>query len=390
MLRSEISILSISSLSSLGFGPQEVWEAYCSPGHRLSTLEGPGFSGEYPGGLPPSLAREVEALRGADPAYAPLDPSVLYAMLAARRAVEMAGWGSERGFGVNIGSSRGATTLFEEFHDAFLRTGAVRPQASPSTTLGNLSSWVARDLGVDGPALSHSITCSTALHAVLNGIAWLISGMARRFLAGGSEAPLTPFTLAQMKALKIYSREEGAYPCLALDLNKKSNTMVLGEGAAMVCLEQGPKVGALALITGVGYATEPLEHGASLSEGGDCLRRSMERALEGIDPGEVDAVVMHSPGTLKGDRAEFEAVKSVFGKDLPALTTNKWKLGHTLGTSGLLSLELAVLMLQHQRFIGVPYRQEAPPPDRLHRILVNAVGFGGNAVSICLQRPEPS
>jgi 3-oxoacyl-(acyl-carrier-protein) synthase len=116
----------------------------------------------------------------------------------------------------------------------------------------------------------------------------------------------------------------------------------------------------------------------------------MELALQGVPPGEVDVVVMHCPGTLKGDRAEYEAVKAVFGNRMPALTTNKWKLGHTLGASGLLSLELAVLMLQHQRFIGVPYLEAAPPPGRLSRILVNAVGFGGNAVSIFLQRPEPS
>jgi 3-oxoacyl-(acyl-carrier-protein) synthase len=61
------------------------------------------------------------------------------------------------------------------------------------------------DLQSSGPEISHSITCSTALHAVLNGIAWLKSGMVDKFFSGGSEAPLTDFTIAQMRALKIYS-----------------------------------------------------------------------------------------------------------------------------------------------------------------------------------------
>ena len=91
--------------------------------------------------------------------------------------------------------------------------------------------------------------------------------------------------------------------------------MVLGEGAGMACLEPGRKEGALASIIGVGYATEPIAHGASMSAGGDCLKRSMEMALDGIAPETVDVVVMHAPGTLKGDRAEMEAVYRVFGKE---------------------------------------------------------------------------
>ena len=72
--------------------------------------------------------------------------------------------------------------------------------------MGNISSWVAHDLQTEGPEISHSITCSTALHALLNGVAWLQSGKQIKFLVGGSEAPLTPFTIAQMQALKIYAK----------------------------------------------------------------------------------------------------------------------------------------------------------------------------------------
>lgn len=377
--------MSLFSLSALGSGPAASWQAYKSPAHGLRPLTGKGFSGEMAGMLSETDLRQIEELKGQHPQYRHLDPSVLYAIRAARGAVQASGWDSESGYGVNIGSSRGATHLLETQHEVFINSGKVRPQTSPNTTLGNISSWVAQDLGASGPVLSHSITCSTALHAVLNGIAWITSGMAKRFLVGGSEAPLTAFTLAQMKALKIYS-QGGNYPCRALDMGKQTNTMVLGEGAGMACLEPGRKKGAMAHIIGVGYATEPITHGASMSAGGECLKQSMERALDGIPPETVDVVVMHAPGTLKGDKAEMEAVYRVFGKEIPALTTNKWKLGHTLGTSGILSVELAILMLKHQHFIDVPYLGKAAGPEKLERVLVNAVGFGGNAVSICLER----
>jgi len=110
----------------------------------------------------------------------------------------------------------------------------------------------------------------------------------------------------------------------------------------------------------------------------------MRMALGNRDPKEVDVVVMHAPGTIKGDRSEVEAVNKVFNGHMPALTTNKWKLGHTFGASGMLNVEFAVLMLLHQEFIGVPFVAYRSVPDKINLVMVNAVGFGGNAVSILL------
>lgn len=95
---------------------------------------------------------------------------------------------------------------------------------------------------------------------------------------------------------------------------------------------------------------------------------------------------MHAPGTIKGDQSEINAISKIFCNKIPFLTTNKWKLGHTFGASGLLSLELAVLMLLHQKVIAVPFATNQPHPKSLNKILVNAVGFGGNAVSVLLTK----
>ncbi|MBP6040859.1 MAG: beta-ketoacyl synthase [Flavobacterium sp.] len=378
-----ISITSIASISPLGNDSKIIWNNYqnsntCFQSRYLDQKE------TWVATLDDNSKTQVAALRASDSKYNFLDNSVLYAMLASRQAIAKAGWTNKDSFGINIGSSRGATDLFEHHFQEYLTTGKAQTLASPTTTLGNISSWVAHDLQTDGPEISHSITCSTALHAVLNGVAWLRSGMADKFLVGGSEAPLTDFTIAQMRALKIYSRSEEDYPNRALDLDKKQNTMILGEGAGVCCLEIGKKENALAFIEGIGYATEILEHNISISAEADCFQKSMKMALANTDLSKVDVIVMHAPGTIKGDLTEYKAIEKVFGSQLPLLTTNKWKIGHTFGASGILSLELAILMLQHNQFVGVPFAKEQNAKQPIRKVLVNAVGFGGNAVSILL------
>ena len=416
MLKEPISITAIASISSLGGSLEESWNSYLDGNHKLSAIE-IGAQKVWAATLPETLILEIEQLRQSDVKYKNLDASVLFAIHASRKAIEQAGWGGKTDFGINIGSSRGATALFEKYHADFLREGKSSTLSSPTTTLGNISSWVAHDLKSKGPEISHSITCSTALHAMLNGIAWIQSGMANTFLVGGSEAPLTPFTIAQMQALKIYAPFDSSqgtnlvtsatlshrtdnleaersrsyhsepveeYPCQALNFNKKKNSMVLGEGAAMACLESGKQSNALALIQGIGYATEPLKHNVSISADAHCFQASMKMALGDLSPEDVDVIVMHSPGTVKGDLSELKAIEKVFCNKLPFLTTNKWKVGHTFGASGMLSVEMAILMLQYQKHIQPPLYKQEVKKESILKIVVNAVGFGGNAVSVLL------
>ncbi len=387
IMKHKIAITSIASISPLGKSSATVWRNYLSEKTLISTQE---FNGQtqFVAALPFEIKQEIAALRKSEIKYKALDDTVLMSILVSRAAIIKAGWKPDAVFGINIGSSRGATQLFEKYHQEFLETGKTATLSSPTTTLGNISSWVAHDLKNSGPEISHSITCSTALHAVLNAIAWLQSGMANKFLVGGSEAPLTAFTLAQMHALKIYSKEERLeYPCRSFDFSKTRNTMVIGEAASVACLELGEQENALAYIEGIGYSTDDIEHNISISEEANCFQKSMKMALEQTKVKEVDAVVMHAPGTLKGDLSEFRAIQKVFGDDLPMLTTNKWKVGHTFGASGMLNMELALLMLEHNQFIGVPFAQSQPYRNSIKKVLLNAVGFGGNAVSILLSLP---
>ena len=382
-MREKISIVSMASISALGAEEEQVWQQYLEMKSLIEEKDFVKFSA-----LVSSMRElhwnQVNELRKVKN-YKDLDPSVLMAIYCSRKAFEKTDWKDEE-FGVNIGSSRGATSLFEKYFQEFSENdkGQVSTLSSPTTTLGNISSWVGHDLHTQGPVISHSIACSTALHGLLNGIAWINSGMSDRFLVGGSEASNTPFTLAQMRALKIYAREQREYPCRSLDFDKTTNSMVLGEAASVFCLERGSKKSSLAMIDGIGYATEPLKHNISISTNADCFQRSMKMALNGLDSSEVDVIVMHAPGTIKGDSSEYNAIKKVFGNSHPALTSNKWVIGHSLGASGGMSLEMAILMMKHQQFIQVPYINEKRNPKQIKKVMINAVGFGGNAVSVLL------
>ncbi len=381
-MKPAISITAFSSISALGSNSDEIWNNYLDNKTYISTKKFNEIDA-FVGQLSPKDKQQIEELRASEIKYKNLDDSVLYAIYSSRKAIKQAKWSTSDNFGVNFGSSRGATELFEKYYDEFLKNGVSSTLSSPTTTLGNISSWVAHDLQTQGVEISHSITCSTALHSLLNGVAWLKSGLCNKFLVGGSEAPLTAFTIAQMKALRVYSNlEKTEFPCRAFDMSKTQNTMIIGEGASAVCLELGKKDNAIAQILGIGFATEILKHNTSVTADAMCFQKSMQMALDDFDPAEIDAIVMHAPGTKRGDSSEVNAIKKIFGNHIPFLTTNKWKLGHTLGASGLLSLEFALLMLQNQQVIEVPFTEKQEKPKKITKILVNAVGFGGNAVSI--------
>jgi len=382
-----ILITAIGSISALGNNAAEIWENY--QGNTTLISDCCLNNGDVKvGKLSADSESLVKELRKEKIAFRKLDKSVIMSMIASRKAVKNAGWKRIENTAINIGSSRGATALFEKYHKHYLQSNKrLSPLSSPTTTLGNISSWVAMDLGTKGATLSHSITCSTALHSILNACAWIKSDMAEQFLAGGSEAPLTDFTIAQMQALGIYSTNTSDWPCNPLQKNKEQNSMILGEGAVVFALEKDKGQKAMAKIIGIGFATEMIEHNASLSAEAECLHQSMKMAMQDANLTIIDTLVMHAPGTQQGDKAELKAITKIFDKDMPHLISTKHLSGHTLGASGALSLELAIMMMQHGKNISFPYESIAHQNNNTPKtILINAVGFGGNAVSIILQK----
>ena len=378
MTKHTIYINSVASFSALGSSDPEIWESINSQEHKFQHYN----DSEYPvSSLSNSQNKFLEELSLEHKRYNQLDRTALMA-IAAGRALAKKGTLDTKNIGINIGSSRGATQSFEHAHQHYLLHGEVPFSTSPTTTLGNIATNLAQDLGLEGPAISHSITCSSALHALLNGYAFLKSGLLSDFIVGGSEAPLTGFTIEQMRVLKLYSQRHDHYPCRSLDFEKSDNTLVLGEAACLAHISTTPTTDAVK-VAGIGYATEQISHSISLSAEAECLQKSMAMALHHANLQTVDVLVMHAPGTVKGDLSELKAVHKVFSKP-PVLTTNKWQIGHTFGASGAMSLEMAILMIQHNTFIENPFYKNTRKPNNINTVMVNAVGFGGNAVSVIL------
>lgn len=390
--RPRILLRGLGSISALGATRSSVSRAYVEPGCAFSVRT---FGAEA---LPcAALSEASEKLLGeflaARPRLRGLDRSVALGMYAARLAADEAWHGAvpER-LGVVLGSSRGATGLLERSLQNFITGDApLLPSTSPATTLGNLSSWVAQELGPSALALPElSSTCSSALSALGVGVAFLRSGMADAFVTGGTEAPLTPFTLGQMRALGVHSTSSDPLPCRPCASEPlEKNSMVLGEGAAVLALEAVSRdrtASGLALISGIGFAVEPITSKTSIHKDGLGLQLSMQRALADAGGPPPDLVITHTPGTDQGDRAELRALTQVFGENVPYAISNKWLLGHTLGASGALSIEYATLLLGGLRPLPYPYPTPltAPPPKVIRRVLVNSIGFGGTAASVVL------
>ena len=384
MLKAPIYINGFEACSAVGHSQETVWENYQAKTSLFTCIE--ANNKKYPvAQLPKSIQQAIAVYTNSNKLYAALDPSVKMVIWLANILSNKSDISNH--CGINIGSSRGATHSFEQTYSQYLNTGVTPLLTSPTTTLGNIASWVAQELNVSGIAISHSITCSSAMHALLNGISWLQSGMASQFLVGGSEAALTPYTLAQMDALKLYACQS-KWPNRTLDFKKTQNTLVLGEAAALALISLKKTPTTIAKIIGVGFATERLSHAVSLSPEAHCFKKSMQNALHSAQLDTVDAIVMHAPGTVKGDQAEYKAIQYLLNsKKSPFLTSTKWLSGHTFAASGLLSLQFAILSLQYNQWIAPPYIKQIPQDKDIRTVLINAVGFGGNAVSIIIKKP---
>lgn len=375
----DLDIVDVASISPLGAYPKAMQE-YQDPKSNIS------FKNQiWRGDLSSTAQEELELFLQNNPGFRKADRSV---QLACAVASKLKAQGKVLpNCGVNAGSSRGATNKLEEAYDDFYANRALSPQTSPLTTAGNVASFIAKTLDSSGMDISHSITCSTFAHGLANAAAWLKAGMAEQFAVFGTEAPLTPFTFAQMRSLGIYSQAEGdaAYPSRPMYLEKGSNEMVLGEGAIGILLQKSSEQ-AKYRVKSIGYAKESTQSAASVSKEGAACQASMRMALEGLEKESISAIIAHCPGTHKGDAAELEAIKAVFGKEV-LVTNNKWKIGHTFGASAGFSLEMAMAMLETNNFYPVPYLDtDYSIKTEMNRILLNAIGFGGNAISVVIER----
>lgn len=343
--------------------------------------------------------QKLLALR-ADSRYAKLDRVTLLAIAAARETLRALP-PLKNGIGcVSIGSSRGATTSLEQtiaIHNS--EDSAVPTHTSPQTTAGNISSWVAQEylslLGSPSTcetvaSISTSMTCSSAFQSLLVAYAFVRGGLAPTALFGGAEACLTSYTIAQLRALRIYSEHGGPWPCRPLSAEEGAgNSVALGEagGTALLTTDDSAVAPGDMRLLGLGWAVEETPSATGITADGRAFEHSMRKAIASLPTGAaVDAVILHAPGSRKGDLAELRAVNRVFG-DISLLTT-KHLTGHTYGASGMVSLALAQALLEGAPWSGLPYPTPLCPALRRppRSVAINTAGFGGNSITVIVSR----
>jgi 3-oxoacyl-[acyl-carrier-protein] synthase II len=254
--------------------------------------------------------------------------------------------------------------------------------------------------GFRGPSLCISTACAAGAHAIGEGMRLLREGSADVVVAGGAEAPLTPWVMAGFAAAQALSRRESDPGAASRPFDRDRDGFVMGEGAAVVVLERAGDArarGALvrALLLGYGRNTDAYHVVAPPPDGrgaADCMRL----ALQDVDatPNDIAHVNAHGTSTEYNDVAEACAIRKVFGGAAPPVTSVKGVLGHSIGAAGAIEAVASVLTLASRTMpptanFAVPdpaidldiVTTARPLPDGL--VMSNSFAFGGhNAVLV--------
>ena len=325
-----------------------------------------------------------------------LDRATIFALAAAAEAVNRSGLDvaalGDRA-GVVLGCSGGGFTSQDAAYRATYAEGRdrVHPFTVPKVMNSAPTAQLSMAHGVRGPAFTVSSACASSNHAIAQAVLAIRSGMADAMLTGGTEAMLCFGGIKAWEGLRVMSRDTCRPFCAT------RSGMVQGEGAAVFVLES--RDGALARgapilaeIAGVAMCADAADIVLPAAEG---AARAMRGALRDGDlaPDRIGYVNAHGTGTAANDRVEAQAIREVFGADVPMVSSTKSMHGHCIGATGGLEL-LACLMALGDGIIAptVNFREADPdcPLDvvpntarraRVDACLSNAFAFGGmNAV----------
>jgi nodulation protein E len=328
-----------------------------------------------------------------------LDPFAQFGIVAAREAIKDAQieWTPtlRENAGVITGSCLGGKStedaLFFQVYGE--HKNRIPPTTIPKVMSNAVASHVSMEYGLSGPTFTTSTACSSANHAIGQAF-WLIrQGTMAAAVVGGSEAPLSLGHLKAWEAMRVVA------PDTCRPFSKGRNGMTLGEGGAMLLLEnaaaaqaRGAKI--YAEIVGFGmsadahHLTQPLAEGAA---------KAIRAALtdSNLHPEQIGYVNAHGTGTQANDVMETQALRSVFGPHADSLLVSSTKSmhGHTLGAAGAIEAVATVLALYH-RLVPPTINYLEPDPEcdldvvpnkarpaEVEAALSNSFAFGGlNAV----------
>lgn len=351
-----VAVTGIGVVSPVGTDSDRFWRALCaaeSPAAPIRSFDATG--------LPVAFACEVGELpQTSDHAgLSRAERFTQFAVIAATAAVDDARLGEvdEARAGVYAGCGLGGIRPLETAAVDGILGGdenRIRPTLLPRVMPNAPAAEVAIRLGWRGPNMAVSTVCAAGGHAIGEAARLLELGTADVMLAGGAEAPITPFVIRGFNSLTALSRRAEDPSSAARPFAVDRDGFVLGEGAAFLVLERmGDAVarGARVYASVVGYGSNIDAHSlvmpAPNGEGAAaCIRAALQDA--GASPRDVVHVNAHGTGTPQNDQAEARAITSCFGGDGEvAVTSTKATTGHLMGAAGAIEAAAAALTIHH-------------------------------------------
>ncbi|MDL5158583.1 beta-ketoacyl-[acyl-carrier-protein] synthase family protein [Actinomycetospora termitidis] len=349
-----------------------------------------------------------------------LDRSAQFAVVAAREALAHSGIAptdpDDRAhrWGVTVGSAVGATMGLDREYAVVSEGGSrwlVDHTRAPARLFdyfvpSSISAEVAGRFGVEGPVAMLSAGCTSGLDAVGHAAALIAEGSADVMLAGATDAPISPITVACFDAIKATTARNDDPATASRPFDGTRDGFVLGEGAAMFVLEELDAArarGATIVAELAAHASRcNAFHMTGLRADGREMSVAIDAALADakLDPERVDHVNAHGSGTVQNDRHETAAVKRSLGEHArrTPMSSIKSMIGHSLGAIG--SLELAACALAVDRGVVPPTANYAVPdpqcdldyvprearPADLDVVLSVGSGFGGFQSAVVVTR----
>ncbi|MFP8960093.1 beta-ketoacyl-[acyl-carrier-protein] synthase family protein [Streptomyces nanhaiensis] len=351
-----------------------------------------------------------------------MDRAAQLAVVTAREAVEDSGVelgdADPHRVGVTIGSAVGATTGLDWEYRAVSDGGRLDlvdhayavPHLYNYFVPSSFSAEVAWAVGAEGPNTVVSTGCTSGLDAVGYATELIREGTADVMVAGATDAPISPITVACFDAIKATTPRNDDPEHASRPFDGTRNGFVLGEGSAVFVLEElesARRRGAHVYAEIAGYASRcNAFHMTGLRPDGREMAEAIRVALDEarLAPEDIDYVNAHGSGTKQNDRHETAAFKKSLGEHAYAVPVSSIKsmVGHSLGAIG--SIEIAACALAMEYGVVPPTANlHTPDPEcdldyvpltardwKTDAVLSVGSGFGGFQSAMVLARPERS
>jgi 3-oxoacyl-[acyl-carrier-protein] synthase II len=412
MSRRRVVVTGLGIVCPVGSGVEETWRGILAgksgigPITQFDASTFPTrFAGEVKNFEPEKWMEKKEARRN--------DRFIHLGMAAAEMAMKDSGLDMSKEdpelVGSIIGAGLGGLATIEDTHQTFLEKGVKRisPFFIPSLIVNLVPGQVSLKYGMKGPNYSPVSACATSNHSIGDALMVIQRGMADVMVTGGAEATITPLGIGGFCAARALSERNDAPEKASRPYDKGRDGFVAGEGSGVLVVEEyehARKRGAKIYCELVGYgATADAHHITEPAPEGEGGQRAMRMALRdaGLNPEQIGYINTHGTSTPKGDIAECQAIKKVFGdrarKGL-CVSSTKSMTGHLLGGAGGIEAVFSALAL-HTGVLPPTINVEEQDPEcdldvvpntarekRVDAVLSNSFGFGGTNAVIAFKR----